>query len=149
LFWPRTAAERKAFLVRPESGIDLLLAPPQPESAEHVSSELHHLYQVVDQLRSMYDYVVVDSPAHLEERMGERFDPLPRLGVDGLAAQGIHAPGPQQEGIHHTKRDQGERCFEGGRHNWGLYRPAVAGSVAASRYLALPQSGERRRCLHP
>jgi pilus assembly protein CpaE len=54
-------------VVRHESGIDLLLAPSTPEAAEHVSPELHHLLQVVETLRTMYDYVVVD----LDERLDD------------------------------------------------------------------------------
>jgi pilus assembly protein CpaE len=54
-------------VVRHESGIDLLLAPAQPEAAEHVSAELHHLYQVVEQLRSMYDFVLVDLDQRLDD----------------------------------------------------------------------------------
>ena len=54
-------------VVRHESGLDLLLAPATPEAAEHVSSEQHHLLQVVEVLRSMYDYVVVD----LDERLDD------------------------------------------------------------------------------
>ena len=47
-------------IVRHESGIDLLLAPPMPESAELVSNEQHHLLRIVEMLRTLYDYVVVD-----------------------------------------------------------------------------------------
>jgi pilus assembly protein CpaE len=54
-------------VVRHESGVDLLLAPPTPESAEHVSMEHHHLLAVVEVLRSMYDYVLVD----LDERLDD------------------------------------------------------------------------------
>jgi pilus assembly protein CpaE len=50
-----------------ESGIDLLLAPATPEAAEHVSAEQHHLLQVVEVLRSMYDYVIVDLDKRLDD----------------------------------------------------------------------------------
>lgn len=50
-----------------ETGIDLLLAPPSPEAAESVSMEQHHLLRVVEVLRTMYDYVLVD----LEERLDD------------------------------------------------------------------------------
>jgi len=44
----------------------------------------------------------------LEERMGERFDPLPRLGVHGFAAEGMHAPGPEEKGVHDAHGDECE-----------------------------------------
>jgi len=53
-------------MVHHGSGVDLLLAPPSPEAAEAVSAEQHHLLKVVELLRSMYDYVLVD--------MDKRFD---------------------------------------------------------------------------
>lgn len=49
------------------SGIDVLLAPPSPEAAEHVSSEQRHLSQIVETLRTMYDYVVVDLDKRLDD----------------------------------------------------------------------------------
>jgi pilus assembly protein CpaE len=54
-------------VVRHESGVDLLLAPATPEAAEHVSQEHHHLLTVVETLRSMYDYVVVDLDQRLDD----------------------------------------------------------------------------------
>jgi pilus assembly protein CpaE len=56
-------------MVRHESGIDLLLAPPSPEAAELVSGENHHLLRTIDMLRSMYDYVIVDMDQRLEDHM--------------------------------------------------------------------------------
>src|SRR5262245_45825178 len=41
-----------------DSGIDLLLAPPSPESADLVSPT--HMHQVLELLRGMYDYILVD-----------------------------------------------------------------------------------------
>ena len=38
-------------VVRHDSGVDLLLAPPNPETAEHVSAERHHMAQIVETLR--------------------------------------------------------------------------------------------------
>jgi pilus assembly protein CpaE len=53
-------------MVHHGSGVDLLLAPPSPEAAEAVSVEQHHVLKVLEVLRSMYDYVLVD--------MDKRFD---------------------------------------------------------------------------
>jgi pilus assembly protein CpaE len=50
-----------------ESGVDMLLAPARPEEAEHVSAERHHLAVVIDTLRRMYDYILVD----LDERLDD------------------------------------------------------------------------------
>jgi pilus assembly protein CpaE len=59
----------RRIVVRHDSGIDLLLAPPVPESAELVSSEQHHLLRIIEILRSMYDYVVIDMDKRLDEHM--------------------------------------------------------------------------------
>jgi pilus assembly protein CpaE len=50
-----------------ESGVDMLLAPARPEEAEHVSAERHHLATIIDTLRGMYDYILVD----LDERLDD------------------------------------------------------------------------------
>jgi pilus assembly protein CpaE len=49
------------------SGVDLLLAPPNPAAAEHVSAERHHLAQIVETLRTLYDYVIVDVDKRLDD----------------------------------------------------------------------------------
>jgi pilus assembly protein CpaE len=54
-------------VVRHDSGVDLLLAPNTPEAGEHVSAEQHHLLRVVEVLRTMYDYVVVDLDKRLDD----------------------------------------------------------------------------------
>lgn len=53
--------------VRHESGVDLLLAPISPEQAELVSAEQHHLLNLVEVLRTMYDYVLVDLDKRLDD----------------------------------------------------------------------------------
>jgi pilus assembly protein CpaE len=55
----------KSVLVKHDSGVDLLLAPPSPEAAELVSE--HHLATILDQLRAAYDYVIVDIDKRLDE----------------------------------------------------------------------------------
>jgi pilus assembly protein CpaE len=52
-------------LVHHDSGIDLLLAPPSPETAELVTEE--HLPQILENLRSLYDYVLLDIDKRLDE----------------------------------------------------------------------------------
>lgn len=54
-------------VVRHPSGIDLLLAPPSPEVADLVSAERHHLLQITEVLRTLYDYVVVDLDQRLDD----------------------------------------------------------------------------------
>ena len=68
-------------MVRHESGIDLLLAPPVPESAELVSNEQHHLLRVIDLLRGMYDYVVVDLDERLDDHTLDVIGAADRLVV--------------------------------------------------------------------
>ncbi len=48
-----------------DSGIDLLLAPPSPESADLVTPG--HMHQVLELLRGMYDYIIVDIDKRLDD----------------------------------------------------------------------------------
>ncbi|HLO34788.1 MAG TPA: response regulator [Candidatus Deferrimicrobium sp.] len=52
-------------MVKHDSGVDLLLAPPSPETAELVTHEQMPL--IVDQLRALYDYVVIDIDKRLDD----------------------------------------------------------------------------------
>ena len=52
-------------VVNHDSGVDLLLAPPSPETAELVTTE--HMAQILETLRGLYDYVVVDVDKRLDE----------------------------------------------------------------------------------
>jgi pilus assembly protein CpaE len=52
-------------LVRHDSGVDLLLAPPSPETAELVTPE--HIPLILDVLRATYDFVVIDIDKRLDE----------------------------------------------------------------------------------
>jgi pilus assembly protein CpaE len=55
----------KNVVVTHESGLDVLLAPPSPEAAELVTVE--HLAQMFQVLRTMYDYVLVDTDQRLDD----------------------------------------------------------------------------------
>ena len=57
----------RSVLIHHDTGIDLLLAPPSPETAELVSDEQHHMSQIIGLLRQHYDYVVVDIDKRLDE----------------------------------------------------------------------------------
>jgi pilus assembly protein CpaE len=52
-------------LVKHDSGVDLLLAPPSPETAELVTPE--HMPLILDHLRQAYDYVLVDIDKRLDD----------------------------------------------------------------------------------
>jgi len=52
-------------MVKHDSGVDLLLAPPSPETAELVTQE--HVPLILDVLRGLYDYVVVDIDKRLDD----------------------------------------------------------------------------------
>jgi pilus assembly protein CpaE len=52
-------------LVKHDSGVDLLLAPPSPETAELVTPE--HMPIILDHLRQSYDYVLVDIDKRLDD----------------------------------------------------------------------------------
>src|SRR6476659_4614431 len=55
----------KQVLVKHDSGIDLLLAPPSPETAELVRPE--HLPLIAQHLGGLYDYIVVDIDKRLDD----------------------------------------------------------------------------------
>ncbi|HSL33517.1 MAG TPA: response regulator [Candidatus Limnocylindrales bacterium] len=52
-------------LVKHDSGIDLLLAPPSPETAELVTPE--HLPAILQHLRGLYDYILIDIDKRLDD----------------------------------------------------------------------------------
>jgi len=52
-------------MVKHDSGVDLLLAPPSPESAELVRPE--HLPIITETLTSMYDYTLIDVDKRLDD----------------------------------------------------------------------------------
>jgi len=55
----------KQILVRHESGVDLLLAPPSPEQAELVTHD--HLPDIIHQMANEFDYIIVDVDKRLDE----------------------------------------------------------------------------------
>ncbi len=55
----------KSVVVRHDSGIDLLLAPPSPEQGDSVTEA--QMTTILAQLRGLYDYVIVD----VEKRLGD------------------------------------------------------------------------------
>ncbi len=52
-------------LVKHDSGVDLLLAPPSPETAELVTPE--HMPIILEHLRTLYDYVLIDIDKRLDD----------------------------------------------------------------------------------
>jgi pilus assembly protein CpaE len=55
----------RSLVVSHESGVDLLLAPPSPEAADHVTAA--HMHEVLTALATMYDYVIVDIDKRLDD----------------------------------------------------------------------------------
>jgi pilus assembly protein CpaE len=56
----------KNIVVKHDSGVDLLLAPPSPEAADLVTAA--HLHEILEILGGLYDYVIVDIDKRLEDR---------------------------------------------------------------------------------
>jgi pilus assembly protein CpaE len=52
-------------LVKHDSGVDLLLAPPSPETAEHVTAD--HMPLILGHLATLYDYVLIDIDKRLDD----------------------------------------------------------------------------------
>ncbi len=71
----------KSIVVRHDSGVDLMLAPATPENAELVNREQHHFLRIVELLRTMYDYVIVDMGKHLDDHMLDVIGTADRLVV--------------------------------------------------------------------
>jgi pilus assembly protein CpaE len=63
------------------SGVDLLLAPPSPEQAELVSQDRHDMARIVETLRTLYDYVVVDLDKRLDDNSLDVIGAADRLFV--------------------------------------------------------------------
>jgi pilus assembly protein CpaE len=55
----------KSIVQTHDSGVDLLLAPPSPESADLVSAA--HMHAILEILTGMYDYVIVDIDKRLDD----------------------------------------------------------------------------------
>jgi pilus assembly protein CpaE len=54
-------------MVTHQSGVDLLLAPPTPETAEFVTADPRRVNDILVQLKKMEDYVVVDLDRRLDD----------------------------------------------------------------------------------
>ena len=52
-------------MVKHDSGVDLLLAPPSPETAELVQPQ--HLPIILEHLTTLYDYILVDVDKRLDD----------------------------------------------------------------------------------
>ena len=55
----------KSIVQTHDSGVDLLLAPPSPETADLVTAA--HMHQILELLRGQYDYVIVDIDKRLDD----------------------------------------------------------------------------------
>ncbi len=55
----------RQILVKHESGVDLLLAPPSPETAELVNQD--HLPEIVSRMADDFDYIIIDVDKRLDE----------------------------------------------------------------------------------
>ena len=55
----------RQILVKHESGVDLLLAPPSPETAELVTSD--HLPEIINMMSTEFDYIVLDVDKRFDE----------------------------------------------------------------------------------
>jgi pilus assembly protein CpaE len=54
-------------MVTHQSGVDLLLAPPSPETAEFVTADPRRVNDILTQLQKIEDYVVVDLDRRLDD----------------------------------------------------------------------------------
>jgi len=52
-------------MVKHDSGVDLLLAPPSPETADLVHAA--HIPVILDHLRTLYDYILIDVDKRLDD----------------------------------------------------------------------------------
>ena len=145
----------RGVLVEHDSKIDLLLAPPTPEQAELVTKE--HLTQIIDVLRGIYDYVVVDVDKRLDDVNLGVFDaadaPLRRAHGRPLVPQ-ERPPRPRDAQPHRVRRRPGQARPEplervhGDQREDGRGRPAPphrpAGAQRVPRGDQRPQLGRSR-----
>jgi len=59
------------------SGLKVLLAPPRPELADLVQPD--HLQRIIEEMRQLYDYIVVDTPATLSDMVLTTLDIADRV----------------------------------------------------------------------
>jgi pilus assembly protein CpaE len=52
-------------MIKHDSGVDLLLAPPSPESADLVHAD--HLPAIIEHLQTLYDYILIDVDKRLDD----------------------------------------------------------------------------------
>jgi pilus assembly protein CpaE len=64
-----------------DSGIKALLAPPRPEMAELVHAE--HLKIILEKLRTLYDFIIVDTDTSLQDRILNILDISDRIILVG------------------------------------------------------------------
>jgi len=57
----------KSFLTKHSSGLDVLIAPLEPDLADLISSE--DIRKILDMLQQEYDYIVVDSPPSFNDKV--------------------------------------------------------------------------------
>ena len=93
-------------MVKHDSGVDLLLAPPSPESADLVHSA--HLPQIIEHLTTLYDYVLVDVDKRLDDVKSRDL----RGGRGGLRGDD-GGPLLPQERAPHPRDDGAPRVFRG------------------------------------
>lgn len=63
---------KEVLIVHQKSGVHILAAPPRPEMAEQVTPEAFS--QVIQHLKSVYNYIVIDTETHLTESVISAFD---------------------------------------------------------------------------
>ncbi len=68
-----------AAMLRHDSGVAVLAAPPNPELAETVTVDL--IERVIDQARRMFDVVIIDCPPTLNETVLTAFDNCSHIAV--------------------------------------------------------------------
>jgi pilus assembly protein CpaE len=57
-----------------DTGLKVLMGPARPEMAEVIQSNPAAVARIIDQVRSQYDFIVVDTSNHLDETLVSLFD---------------------------------------------------------------------------
>lgn len=71
-------------VVTHDSGLKVLTGPPRPEDSERVTTKPENVGKIIEQVRNLYDFVVVDTSTRLDETQLGIFDQASRILLVGM-----------------------------------------------------------------
>jgi pilus assembly protein CpaE len=71
-------------VVTHDSGLKVLMGPPRPEDADRVVSKPENVGKIIEQVRNLYDFVIVDTSTRLDDVQLGIFDQASRILLVGM-----------------------------------------------------------------